>query len=69
MCQNSLCFTNELNHTSIKGLYVYMMASKKRAPPANSEIIREQIQLLAAEKELMATLDNIKDQINKLLVS
>lgn len=45
-----------------------MMASKKRAPPANSEIIREQIQLLAAEKELKATLDNIKDQINKLLV-
>lgn len=46
-----------------------MMTSKKRSPPANSEIIREQIQLLTAEKELMATLDNIKDQINKLLVS
>lgn len=45
------------------------MTSKKKSPPANSEIIQEQIRLLKAEKELMATLDNIKDQINKLLVS
>lgn len=42
---------------------------KKRAHPANTEIVREQIQLVKAEKELKKTLENINEQINKLLVS
>lgn len=42
---------------------------KKRSPPANAEIIREQILLLKTEKELKSSLEKIKENINKLLVS
>lgn len=42
---------------------------RKRAPPANAEILREQIQLLKTEKELKTTLEKVNEQINKLLVS
>ncbi|XP_031626738.1 uncharacterized protein LOC116343015 [Contarinia nasturtii] len=41
---------------------------KKQVPPANAEIIREQIQLLKTEKELKESLHKIKDHIHKLLV-
>lgn len=41
---------------------------RKRAPPANAEIVREQIQLLKTEKELKTTLEKVNEQINKLLV-
>lgn len=42
---------------------------RKRAPPANAEIVREQIQLMKTEKELKTTLEQVNEQINKLLVS
>lgn len=42
---------------------------KKQVPPANAEIIREQIQLVKTEKELKSALENVNEQINKLLVS
>ncbi|XP_055300971.1 uncharacterized protein LOC129567743 [Sitodiplosis mosellana] len=45
-----------------------MSPRKKRGPPANAEILREQIQLLQTEKELKKSLETIKDHINKLLV-
>lgn len=45
------------------------MPKRKQAPPANAEILREQIQLLQTEKDLKKTLEKVKDQINKLLVS
>lgn len=46
-----------------------MNRKKKRAPPANAEIFREQIQLLQTEKELKKSLEKVKDHINRLLVS
>lgn len=47
-----------------------MSAKKRKAPPsANTEILREQIQLVKAEKELKLALEKVKEQINKLLVS
>lgn len=42
---------------------------KKKQPPANAEILREQIQLMQTETELKKSLETIKDHINKLLVS
>lgn len=42
---------------------------RRRAPPANAEIVREQIQLMKTEKELKTTLEQVNEQINKLLVS
>lgn len=41
---------------------------KQQPPPANAEIIREQIQLMQTEKELKLALEKVKDNINKLLV-
>lgn len=47
-----------------------MAPKKKKQPPtANIEILREQIQLVKAEKELKSALEKVKEQINKLLVS
>lgn len=46
-----------------------MAKIKKRSPPANAEILREQIQLLQTEKELKKTLEKVKDQMNRLVVS
>lgn len=45
-----------------------MPRRKKRVPPANAEILREQIQLLQTERELKKSLEKVKDHINKLLV-
>lgn len=47
------------------------MSSKKKKQPssANTEILREQIQLVKAEKELKSALEKVNEQINKLLVS
>lgn len=42
---------------------------KKQLPKANTEIIREQIELAKTEKELKLALEKVKDNINKLLVS
>lgn len=47
-----------------------MSSKKKKQPPsANTEILREQIQLVKAEKELKLALEKVKEQMNKLLVS
>lgn len=47
-----------------------MSSKKKKQPPsANTEILREQIQLVKAEKELKSALEKVNEQINKLLVS
>lgn len=42
---------------------------KKQPPSANTEILREQIQLVKAEKEIKFALEKVNEQINKLLVS
>lgn len=42
---------------------------KKQPPSANTEILREQIQLVKAEKELKLALEKVNEQVNKLLVS
>lgn len=42
---------------------------KKQSPSANIEILREQVQLAKAEKELELALEKANEQINKLVVS
>lgn len=43
--------------------------NKKKVPPANAEIVREQLQLMQTKKLLEESLKKVKDNINKLMVN